>query len=473
MKTFMQAVLAIWFLGGGVAAASAAAANEGRIRPYSANPSYWEYGGRPVLLLGGSRDDSLFQIPDLERHLDEIQEAGGNYIRNTMSDRPDHDFEVYAFRRLPDGRYDLDQWNDEYWDRFANLLAWTHERDMIVQIEIWDRFDYTDANSVDFWQRHPYNPKNNINYTYEESGFAERYPRHPGANEHPFFFTTPDQRDNRIVLQYQRRFLERLLSETLPYGHILYCMDNETSGDEAWGAYWAESIKRMAAEAGLEVYVTEMWDDWDLKSDRHRRTLDHPERYGFADVSQNNHQKGQLHWDNFQWVRHRIASNPRPLNTVKTYGADEGRFGNSRDGIERWWRHVIGGAASARFHRPAAGLGLSPQAVASIRAARKLESLIPAWLVNPANELLGSRQDNEAYLAAQPGASYALYFPRGGSVTLDLTGHPGSYQVRWINISTGEWDREEKIQGDAQTPLSPPGSGHWAAAVVRDRGGEK
>ncbi len=143
-----------------------------RIQPWPKNPRYWQYQGRPVLLLGGSKDDNLFQIPDLKEHLDEIQKAGGNYIRNTMSDRQDKGFEVYPFRQRPDGKYDLEQWNDEYWRRFENMLRWTAERDIIVQIEVWDRFDYSTRN----WEPNPYNPKNNVNYTYEQSGFAEHYP---------------------------------------------------------------------------------------------------------------------------------------------------------------------------------------------------------------------------------------------------------------------------------------------------------
>ena len=54
------------------------------------------------------------------------------------------------------------------------------------------------------------------------------------------------------------------------------------------------------------------------------------------------------------------------LTNVKTYGADGGRFGNNQDGLERWWRHVIGGAASARFHRPDSGLGLSAPAAHAV-----------------------------------------------------------------------------------------------------------
>ena len=446
-----------------VCLATATADDANCIRPWLKNPRYWQYKGRPVLLLGGSKDDNLFQIPDLKEHLDEIHRAGGNYIRNTMSDRKDKGFEVYPCRQRSDGKYNLEHWNDEYWLRFENMLQWTAERDIIVQIEVWDRFDY----SRDNWQPHPYNPKNNINYTYEQSGFVENYPDHAGANKQPFFFTTPKQRNNTVVLQYQQRFVDKMLSHSLRYDHVLYCMDNETSGEEAWGAYWADYIRQRAAEAGKKVCVTEMWDAWDLKANEHKRTLDHPERYDFADVSQNNQKKGQEHWDNFQWVRTRITKHPRPLNTVKTYGADGGRFGNNRDGLERWWRHIIGGAASARFHRPDSGLGLSGPAVAAIKAARKLESLIKLWDVEPADHLLSDRSENKVYLAARPGLAYALYFTDGGLVGLNLKDAPGRFDVRWSNIATGEWGKQETLDGGGVTTVAAPGSGHWVAAIVK------
>lgn len=434
-----------------------------RIQPYAENPRYWQYEGRPVLLLGGSKDDNLFQLPDLREHLDALAAAGANYVRNTMSDRPDGGFEVYPFKQLPGGKYDLNQWNEEYWRRFAEFLRLTRERGIIVQIEVWDRFDYSRNN----WEPHPYNPQNNVNYTHEESGLAASYPDHPGQNKQPFFFTTPRQRNNSVVLPFQQRFVAEMLRHTLPHPHVLYCMDNETNGEEAWSTYWAEFIQERARAAGVEVFLTEMWDDWNLQGEHHRRTLDHPERYAFADVSQNNHQKGQRHWDNFQWARARLADRPRPLNTVKTYGADTGRYGTSRDGIERWWRHLIGGAAAVRFHRPDSGLGFSAQAEAAIRAGRKLESLVKLWELQPAQQLLRERTDNEAYLAANPGVAYAFYFPNGGAVELDLREFPGPFDVRWINIESGDWGPGGALTGGDWRPLGPPGDGHWAAAVTR------
>ena len=64
------------------------------IGPWNENPWYWSHKDTPVLLLGGSDDDNLFQWPrqELVKQLDRIVAAGGNVIRNTMSDRKDQGF---------------------------------------------------------------------------------------------------------------------------------------------------------------------------------------------------------------------------------------------------------------------------------------------------------------------------------------------------------------------------------------------
>ena len=438
-------------------------------RPWEENSWYWSYRGEPVLLLGGSDDDNLFQWPEkrLVTQLDRLAKAGGNVIRNTMSDRKDKGFEVYPFRQRDDGKYDLNAWNGEYWQRFERMLRETGRRKIMVQIEIWDRFDYTDSRGSNRWQIHPYNPGNNVNYTYEESGFAKRYPDHPGANKQPFFFTTPKQRNNKVVLPYQQQFVDKLLEVSLKFDHVLYCVDNETNGEEEWGRYWATRVKQRAARQNKRVNVTEMWDDWNLTAERHKRTFDHPELYDFVDVSQNNHNKSQKHWNNFLHVRKYLAGQPRPMNTTKTYGATGNKFGhNDQDAIERFWRHLLAGAASIRFHRPDSGLGLNDKAVACIRAARKLESLVPLWSVQPANGLLSDRDANEAYLAANKGRAWVVYFPAGGKVGIDLSNAKGPLTARWINIDTGEYGPQERLSGGGNVKLSPPGRENWAAAIV-------
>jgi hypothetical protein len=297
------------------------------------------------------------------------------------------------------------------------------------------------------------------------SGFDAEYPDHAGRNKQPFFFTTPKQRNNHVVLKYQQKFVEEMLRHSLPYPHVLYCIDNETSGEEAWAVYWADFIQERARKAGAPVSLTQMWDAWDLKTEEHRRTFDHPDRFGFVDISQNNHQKGQTHWDNFQWTRSYLAKQPRPINTVKTYGADTGRYGTDRDGLERWWRHLIGGAAGVRFHRPESGLGFNDKAEASIRAARLLESGVKFWDLAPALELLKDREANEAYAAAQPGRSLVIYFPDGGEVNADLRKFPAECEVRWLDIGAASWKHSAKVPGGAWATVKTPGQGQWAGLI--------
>jgi len=455
-KTLAITIVLIFYFG-------TISAKDNHIQPWKENPWFWQYKGKPLLLLGASSDDNLFQWPAkmLIPHLDSMKSVGANYVRNTMSDRQDRKFELYPFKKTENGKYDLNQWNDEYWQRFEFFLKETKKREIIVQIEVWDRFDYARNN----WPPHPYNPKNNINYNEAESGLDLEYPDHPGQNKQPFFFTTPKQRNNEVLLKFQKQFVEKMLSYSLKFDHVLYCMDNETSAEEEWAIFWAEFILSKTKESKKEIYVTEMWDNWDLTTDHHKRTFDHPERYSFCDVSQNNQKKGQVHWDNFQWVRNYISTQPRPLNTVKTYGADGGPHGNTKDGIERWWLHVLGGAASARFHRPPAGLGLSELSMNSVKVAREIEQNVKFWELQPGNELLSEREENVAYLTSKPGEVYIVFFTNGGEVGLDLSAVKSSFTIRWFDIRNGKMVSESKIDGGKIVNLKAPAELEWVAVL--------
>lgn len=380
-----------------------------------------------------------------------------------MSDRKDRGWEEYPFLRLPSGKYDLSQWNPEYWRRFERFLRWTEKRGIFVQIEVWDRFDY----SRDAWLPHPYCPENNINYTYEESGFSPEYPQHPGQNRQPFFFTTPNQRNNTVMLPYQQRFVEKMLSYSLRHGHVLYTIDNETSGEEEWSRYWVRFIRERAAKAGVPVMITEMWDDWNVRAARHRRTLDHPELYDFADMSQNNHNRGDEHWYNAMWVRSQLFQRPRPVNTVKTYGANGNRFGHTdQDGVERVIRHALAGFAAVRFHRPPSGLGLSPRSEAALRALRLVEQSVRFWELEPVPPaLLFSREEAEAWAAYAPGRAAVVYFPRGGAV--EVQAPPGEWKVRWIDADQGRPGGETWLTSHGLLELAAPLKGNWIAVLLR------
>lgn len=439
-----------------------------RIQPYSGNPYYWQYKGKPVLLLGGSDDDNLFNNPDslapngLKSHLDLLVASGGNYVRNTMSDRDKEN--VYAFAREGD-LYDLGKWNDEYWRRFENFLNLTYKRSIIVQIELWDMWDLVRGN----WSRHPFNPANNINYTAEESGLLVNVDFDPAEEptKHNFFHTVPELQNNQVVLNYQEAFIDKILDISLSYPNVLYCINNESGEPKEWSRYWALKIHRRAKEHKVAVQVTDMRRREDITHPTHQIVYDDNEIYTFADVSQNTGYQvkdRQLQYERLLRVREALGKSPKPINNVKIYNDNFG-------GVPKYMRNVFAGLASTRFHRPVVpwsgpggtrGLGLSEEAQQVIRSVRRFTDAIDWFECKPRPDLL-SHQDG-VYLMALEGKQYALGFDGGGTVDLNASSLTGTASMRWMNMHLGEW-----IEGGQVEPgviaLQTPDEGLWMVLI--------
>ncbi|MBE9518158.1 MAG: hypothetical protein IMY68_06280, partial [Bacteroidetes bacterium] len=249
-------------------------------------------------------------------------------------------------------------------------------------------------------------------------------------------------------------------SYSLEFDNVLYCIDNETSVTAEWGRFWSEYIQKKAAEQGKAVYVTEMWDPWDLDHISHRESFDHPELYSFVEISQNNHQRGQNQWDNGlrQIERLRKAGNLRPVNNIKTYGNDLGRHGGgTHNGIQSFIRSTLFGSAAVRFHRPISGLGLGDTAQVVIHSMRMATDGIDFFNAEPHNELLSQREENEAYCRAVPGKDYLVYFPDAGTVELDLGAARSGFEVEELEVLSGKLKKLKIRQEDGKIILQSPG----------------
>ena len=86
-------------------------------------------------------------------------------------------------------------------------------------------------------------------------------------------------------------------------------------------------------------------------------------------------------------------------------------------------------------------------------------------------DLLTERQSDEAYLAADPGKAYILYFTKngGGSVGLKLDSYPEKkFKLSWVNIDTGEWGSSTIISGGNTVTINrPDSSSHWVATIIK------
>ncbi|WP_111641441.1 hypothetical protein [Marinimicrobium alkaliphilum] len=437
-----------------------AAEEDGSISPFSDNPWYWAYRGEPVLLRGATDDDNLFQWTGetLTNHLDLLVSVGGNYVRNTMSDRETGN--VYAFKEDDEGVYDLDQWNDEYWDRFETFLRETHKRGIIVQLTLWDQFDLS--------PEHPWLSNKNIDTTSTSAGTeaASGQEVFHEFSRSDFYNAVEDNNEN--LLQYQRKYVDKLLSYTLSYGHVLYNINNESSEGAVWENYWAQHLNQAGREAGRDVYVTSMQFD---PSNSVRHVMSFPDIYGFYEISQNNQDsrgaRGHGHWDNIMHWRQKIASHgPKPMNNEKVYGGGDGvnnySAGTETEAINRFWRNIFAGSASSRFHRPTDldntvnprtwGSGLNARVQTNLKAMDMLLEELDIFSTSPHNDLLShavaaTPAAVEAYVLANIGKQYAVYFPQGRyMVNLDPWVYVDRVEVRWLDIDQLTWSEPEVVE---------------------------
>jgi hypothetical protein len=201
-----------------------------------------------------------------------------------------------------------------------------------------------------------------------------------------------------------------------------------------WSDYWADFMRGKAAQMGKVVYVGDMRRNPDITAPDHVHLYEQSQRYDFVDISQNNVRGGEVHWKNIQLARERVKASggrPRPLHNTKIYRADDRALQKS-----------------------------------TLRSATMLTDEFDLFTSEPRNDLLSECEPNEAYCAAIPGKQYAVYFPDGGAVKLDVSVAEGPLEVRWLDITAGEWQNEQTVGGGGTIELKAPGPGQWSVLVT-------
>jgi hypothetical protein len=459
---------------------------------------YWQYGDQPVLLIGGwnhghnpfidhdtqNADGSkgVSTVEQVTAHMDELVNAGGNYLRCVLNPGMGSGIQGFDFCVKSGSLYDMNEMTGAYWERLETFISEAGNRNIIVQLEIWDRFDLIDG-SWESWPVSPFNPANNINYTSEQSGLSTSYGNfmtHPflqGVPGHPVYEDASASRKEQydLVRGFQEKFMDKLLSHTLHHDNVLYCMNNETHENPAWGLYWMNYIRQKANGQGKNILCTDMFDRAYEGVDGTDMVylLNNRDKYDYIDVSQvNSRHRDQVHWDVIKGIADQAKVENYLMHMTKVYGNDEAlgnqpwssfQPGDSDNAIEEMWQNLLAGVAGIRFHRPPSGIGLTDMAKNCIRAVRKIETKVKFWNVEHRLDLLTERDDDEAYLAADPGEAYIFYFTAngGGSVGIDLTDYADTdFDLSWVDIGTGE--------GGSTVTVTRPGSGHWAMAMARN-----
>lgn len=461
-----------------------------RIRPWPDNPYYLAWGETPVFLLGPtgyhgwtpvSRPAEMNFHEQLHRIDGMIREIGSPHVCGFVRCLPYdpmnhyHDGEVtevlQPWLKLDDGRYDLEQFEQEWERRLREYLDLTLRLRIVVSLEMWDDWSVTrgvggawDPGPDAGWNAHPFNPHNNINYD------SDVLPEHTTACDAPFYSTIPSRVNIPVVLELQKRYIDHLLSIVNEYPNILINLSNESRASLEWSRFWAEYIRAGVPRSVMigEMPSTNRRDGGgECEAEFNPMTLSTDLRYDYVDIAQavSGHEfSGDVYRQAIEGSRrilgYRLAmaesGTRRPLIVSKDYTR------GPEGGTIVFWSRFVGGAASARFHRPA---GDHPESliVYQHETARNLGRFIarvPFWRMHPAHDIVKMIPEGAGVnVLAEPDSHYVIQLIGGSSGDrLGMEIPSGRWTVEWIDPGTGTELMKYEVAVDSGTlELEIPG----------------
>jgi hypothetical protein len=292
----------------------------------------------------------------------------------------------------------------------------------------------------------------------------------------------PSTTPARLIRRYQEAFVDKMLSYSLPYGHVLYCMNNETStppGGDSTGS----TSSRPGRRKGVTVCTTDMFDDAYLGAQAKHAPIvfDDPEHYMFADISQVNSRNfdqdalGPAAMAPAAGQQASAAQQPHQDLRQRLLHLRDGRPGGRHRAVlaqhprRLGQRPVPPSGRGQRAERPGQG---------QHQAARILESQIKFWEITPHMELLSDREPNEAYLARSRASATRSISPTADPSGSICPSAPGTFRHHLDQRRDGHRTVESSQLGrlppdgqdDRRGPCrdaSAPYKGGWVAAIVK------
>ena len=440
----------------------------GPIRLFTDNPHYFEYKGKPFVLVTSAEHYGalLNRAFDYEKYLETLARDGMNYTRvfsgtyaeipgesfgirnNTLAPRSGDYLTPWDFSENGAGRriYDLDAWNTAYFERLHHLMEKAAEHDIIVEFTL-----FTSIYRDEHWDISPENPENNKNINVP----VTRKQAH-----------TPE---NGPLLEYQEKLVRKLVNELNRYDNFFFEIQNEPWADHNVPVYnivnkedlvnndWTYKVD-VATEASLDWQAAIAGYITDEESKLEKRHL----------IAQN--------YCNYKAPLEGIGENISVLNFHyawpeaatwnygfdRVIGFDESGFAGSGDKVYRrqGWRFLLSGGGlfnnldysfftgreDGTLENEAPGGG-SPEL-------RKQLKILKEFIMG--FDLAGMKPDAVSvirapgmipYVLSDPGRAYALFIQAVGveSSDISLMAADGAYSVQWISTLTGETLRNETV----------------------------
>ncbi|MGD8238698.1 MAG: DUF6298 domain-containing protein [Armatimonadota bacterium] len=450
--------LAAMFLAA-LAAAAASEAIADPLRVSEVNPRYFTDGTGKAVYLAGTHDGWELQdyawgdknpgvLFDWAGFLKFLEEYNHNVIRlwvveHTKIRDDDPDLTVpMAYRRVPgkgkarDGgdKFDLDQFNEAYFQRLRTRTAEAGERGIYVIVMLFQGWSIEDKKGkVNPWPYHPFHRDNNVNgIDGDVNGDGQGMEMHTWLGE------------DHAITRRQRAYVRKVIDTVNDLDNVLYEIANESGG------YSTEWHYRMIE------YIHEY---------ERSKPKQHPVGMTFTYDARKRASNAALFASPAEWVSpnreapgaYDYRHNPPPADGKKIVLCDTDHlWGNTGKDYTWVWKTFCRGHQPLYMdmwtvEREDAEREVVRRALGHTRAYAERMHLLA---MTPRGDLASS-----GYCLASPGREYLIYAPDGGAVTVDLSEAKGALGVEWLNPRTGDRAESGSVQGGAKRQVQAPFKG--------------
>lgn len=198
------------------------------------NPHYFIYKGKPTILITSAEHYGALINRDFDykKYLQTMHNEGMNYTRifvgsyveipgsfgienNTLAPATGSFLGPWKRTDEPglfsgENKFDLNEWNPDYFNRLKDFVKLAGELDIFVEVTLFCA-TYDDR----YWQRHPFNPSNNIN----------SIPLNLDRKK-------SNTLQNGSLTAYQQKLVEKLVIELNGFDHVFFEIQNEPWADD-------------------------------------------------------------------------------------------------------------------------------------------------------------------------------------------------------------------------------------------------
>jgi hypothetical protein len=189
--------------------------NEWTIKVDPENPHYFNYKGKPIILV--TSDHTYFGVtaPDFDyvKFLDKLAANSNNFTRIYPGAYPSNYFNqqrIFPWIRDTSGKYDLDKWDPAYFKRLHGFMQYAQSKGIIVDICLFNGFGSEEKKTYQQrWNWCPLKDSNNIQV---------------GIGTKRDYFCTLEE---PALVNYEKTYVRKIVSELNQYDNLIYDISDE------------------------------------------------------------------------------------------------------------------------------------------------------------------------------------------------------------------------------------------------------